>query len=258
MLQFSVPVSWSGAGADFFVYYPERISKWKVFTMTFTGLSISFIFVNLLAVGLASGVASNPSWEAANGISSGALILAGYDGLGAFGRFCAVVIALGLCTNTVPSAYCAALDFQTLGRVWKAVPRYVWVTVDAVVFFVCAVAGRDSLFVILQNFLALMAYWLVIFLTIMLQEHLIFRRGRGFDWVAYEDKSYLPHGLAAIVSFLTGWVGPIVGMHQYWWTGPVGRLLGDDGGDLGIPLGIGFTAVVFPVLRYIELKMVGR
>lgn len=226
--------------------------------MTFIGVSIAFIFVNLLAIGLASGVASNSVWEEAYGVSSGALILAGYDGLGGFGRFCGVVIALGLCTNTVPSAYSAALDFQTLGKLWKAIPRYFWVTVAAIIFFVCAVAGRDSLSLILQNFLALMAYWLVIFLTIMLEEHLIFRRGKGFDWAAYEDKSYLPIGLAAIVSFLIGWVGPIVGMYQVWWTGPVGRLLGDHGGDLGIPLGVGFTAVVFPLLRFLELKKVGR
>ena len=226
--------------------------------MTFTGVSVAFIFVNLLAVGLASGVASNPSWEEANGVSSGALIVAGFDGLGGFGRFCGVVVALGLGTNIVPSAYAAALDFQTLGKVWKAIPRYFWVTVDVIIFLVCAVAGRDSLSLILQNFLALMAYWLVIFLTIMVEEHLIFRRGKGFDWAACEDKLYLPIGFAAILSFLIGWVGPIVGMYQHWWTGPVGRLLGDNGGDLGIPLGVAFTAVVFPLLRFLELKQVGR
>ena len=258
MLELSVPVSWSGAGSDFFVYYPERISKWKVFMMTFTGLSVSFIFVNLLAVGMASGMASNPSWEEAYGVSSGALIVAGYDGLGRFGKFCGVVVALGLINNNVPGSYAAALDFQTLGKVWKAVPRYFWVTVAAVIFFVCAVAGRNSLVLILQNFLALMGYWIVIFLTIMLEEHLIFRRGIGFDWAAYEDKSKLPIGFAALLSFLIGWVGPIVGMYQVWWTGPVGRLLGDTGGDLGIPLGVGFTAVVFLPLRYLELKKVGR
>lgn len=76
-LQLSVPISWSGAGADFFVYYPENMSKWKVFVMTFTGLSISFIFVNLLGVGLASGVGSTSGWDTAYNTSSGALLLAG-------------------------------------------------------------------------------------------------------------------------------------------------------------------------------------
>ena len=226
--------------------------------MTFIGLSLSFIFVNLLAVGLASGVSSNADWDSAYSTSSGALILAGYDGLGGFGKFCAVIIALGLCSNNVPGTYAAALDFQTLGKLWKAVPRYFWVTVAAIIYFVCAVAGRDHLFLIFQNFLALMAYWVVIFVTIVLEEHTIFKSHRRFDWAAYEDKSKLPIGLAALAAFLIGWVGPIVGMYQVWWTGPAAARLGDSGGDLGIWLGIGFTAVVFPPLRWLELKFVGR
>ena len=226
--------------------------------MTFTGLSISFIFVNLLGVGLASGVATTPGWNDAYETSSGALILAGYNGLGGFGKFCAVLIALGLCSNTVPSTYAAALDFQTLGKVWKAVPRYIWATVVTAIYFICAVAGRDHLFLIFQNFLALMAYWIVIFITIVLEEHTIFRRTIGFDWAAYENKAKLPIGLAALVSFLVGWVGPIIGMYQVWWTGPVARHIGDSGGDLGLFLGIAFTAVVFPPLRYLELRMIGR
>ena len=226
--------------------------------MTNVGLTVSFIFVNLIGVGLASGVASTPGWNDAYTTSSGALILAGFDGLRGFGKFCAVVIALGLCSNQVPSTYAAALDFQVLGRAWKAVPRYVWATISAIIYFVCAVAGRNHLFLIFQNFLALMGYWLVIFLTIILQEHLIFRRNTGFDWAAYEDKSKLPVGVAALLSFLIGWVGPIVGMYQVWWTGPVAAKVGGLGGDMGIWLGIGFTAVVFPPLRYLEKKYIGR
>ena len=226
--------------------------------MTFIGISLSFIFVNLLAVGLASGVSVNPDWDTAFTTSPGALILAGFDGLGGFGKFCGVIVALGLISNNVPGTYAASLDFQTLGKVWKAIPRYFWVTVAAIIYFVCAVAGRDHLFLIFQNFLALMAYWVVIFITIVFEEHIIFKSHREFDWTAYEDKSKLPIGIAALVAFLIGWVGPIVGMYQVWWTGPVAALLGDLGGDLGIWLGIGITAVIFPPLRYAELKYVGR
>ncbi|KAL8940589.1 MAG: hypothetical protein Q9216_002734 [Gyalolechia sp. 2 TL-2023] len=257
-LQLSVPLSWAGASSDFFVYYPENSSKPMVFAMTFIGLSVSFTFVNLIGVGLASGVSTNPGWDTAYKTSSGALLLAGFDGLGGFGKFCAVVIALGLCSNAVPSLYAAALDFQVLGKVWKAIPRYAWATVAAIIYLVCSVAGRDHLFLIFQNFLALMGYWLAIFITIVLEEHMIFRRHKGCDWAAYEDKTKLPVGVAALLSFLIGWVGPILGMYQVWWTGPVASHIGDAGGDLGIWLGIAFTAMVYPPLRFVELRQIGR
>ena len=257
-LQLSVPLSWAGAASDFFVYFPEKMSKWKIFMMTLSGLTVSFVFVNLIGVGLASGVASNPAWADAYNVSSGALILAGYGGLGGFGKFCAVVIALGLGSNQIPSTYAAALDFQVLGRAWKAVPRYVWVTVASIIFFVCAVAGRDHLFLIFQNFLALMGYWLAIFITIVCEEHTLFRWTAGFDWTAWEDQKRLPVGIAALTAFLVGWVGPIVGMYQAWWTGPLARKLGDNGGDLGIWLGIAFAGVTYPPLRWLELKQIGR
>lgn len=257
-LQLSVPLSWSGAAADYFVYYPENTSPWKVFALTNIGLTVSFIFVNLIGVGLASGVASTPGWDQAYTTSSGALILAGYDGLQGFGKFCAVIVALGLCSNQVPTTYSAGLDFQVLGRLWKVVPRYCWSTVTAIIYFVCAVAGRDHLFSIFQNFLALMGYWLVIFLTILCEEHTIFKCHRGFDWAAYEDQNTLPIGIAALLSFLIGWVGPIVGMYQVWWTGPLAAKAGDNGGDMGIWLALAFTAIVFPPLRWLEIKRFGR
>ncbi|KAI4123956.1 MAG: hypothetical protein LQ341_007130, partial [Variospora aurantia] len=230
-LQLSATLSWAGSSSDFFVYYPECTSKRMVFAMTFIGLSVSFIFVNLLGVGLASGVSTNPGWDTAYSTSSGALLLAGFDGLGGFGKFCAVTVTLGLCSNTVPCLYCSALNFQTLGKVWKAIPRYIWVTAAAIVYLVCAVAGRDHLFFIFQNFLALMGYWLAIFVMIVFEEHMIFRQNKGFDWAAYEDKTKLPIGIAALISFLVGWVGSILGMYQLWWTGPIARHIGDLGGD---------------------------
>ena len=81
------------------------------------GLAVSFNM--LLGVGLASGIANNESWSAANDISSGALILAGYDRLQGFGKFCGVIVALGLIADNIPGTYSAALGFQMLG-----IPQY--------------------------------------------------------------------------------------------------------------------------------------
>jgi purine-cytosine permease-like protein len=257
-LSLSVPVSWAAAASDFYVYYPENTPKWKTFLLTLTGLTLSFIIVNLLGVGLASGVATDAGWAGAYGISSGALILAGYDGLAGFGKFCGVTIALGVIANNIPGTYSAALGFQMLGRYPKVVPRYMWTCVVVLVYFLCAIAGRDHLFTIFQNFLALMGYWLTVFISIVLEEHLFFRWGKGFDWTAWEDKSRLPVGFAALTAFLIGWAGCIISMYQVYYVGPIAQLVGDSGADLGIWVGSGFALLAYPPLRLLELKFVGR
>ena len=226
--------------------------------MTLIGLWTSGIFVCTIAIGTASGVAVNPSWSTAYEVSSGALILEGYSAVGGFGKFCGTVLALGVIQNNVPGMYSAALICQAMGRYGKMVPRYVWVCVVSLVSFLCAIAGRKNLLEIFQNFLALMGYWIVIFVAIVLEEHLIFRRNRGFDWSAWENKKYLPVGAAALTAFFIGWVGAIIGMYQIWYVGPVAKLVCGTGADIGVWLGMGFTLFTFPPLRYLELRYLGR
>ncbi len=257
-LSLSVPVSWAAAASDFYVYYPETTTTWKIFLLTLSGLTLSFTIVNLLGVGLASGIATTPAWGTADGISSGALIVAGYSGLKGFGKFCGVIVALGVIANNIPGTYSAALGCQVLGRYGKAVPRYIWTCFIVAIYFVCAVAGRDHLFEIFTNFLALMGYWIVIFISIVLEEHLIFVGKAGFDWTAWEDKKRLPVGIAALLAFLVGWAGAIVGMYQAWYVGPLAKMVGDNGADMGIWLGIGFTVITYLPLRFLELKKFGR
>ena len=93
----------------------------------------------------------------------------------------------------------------------------------------------------------------------MLVEHLYFRRQSGFDWTKWQDRKYLPVGLAALVSFLLGWAGAIIGMYQLWYVGPVAKRVADGyGADIGTWLAIGFTLVSFPPLRWLELKKFGK
>jgi purine-cytosine permease-like protein len=214
--------------------------------------------MNLLGIGLASGIASNENWSAAFDISSGALILAGYDGLRGFGKFCGSIVALGLIANNVPSTYSAALGFQMLGRYPNMVPRYLWTCVVVGIYFICGMVGRNSLFLIFQNFLALMGYWVTVFVSIVLEEHVLFKWNIGFDWSAWADKKRLPMGFAALTAFLVGWAGCIISMYQVYYVGPIATLVGEYGADLGIWVGCGFALITYPPLRLLELKFVGR
>ena len=127
-----------------------------------------------------------------------------------------------------------------------------------IIELVCAVAGRNNLYNIFENFLPIMAYWVCPWVTIVLEEHLIFHRGVPFDWAIWEDPKKLPIGAAALLSWLIGWAGAIIGMAQVWYTGPVALSIGGYGGDIGEWLAIAFAGVIYPPLRYIELRKFGR
>ncbi|KAL8954781.1 MAG: hypothetical protein Q9183_006935, partial [Haloplaca sp. 2 TL-2023] len=151
-LQFSVPVSWAAASSDFYVYYPPSTRGYKSFLMIFTGLFTAFVFVNMIGVGLASGVASDPLWQEAYDTSSSALILAGYSGLNGFGKFCGVIVALGVIDNNCPGTYASTLGCQVLGRYPKMAPRWLWVCVIRAHLLCLRCRGpRDHLFLIFQN-----------------------------------------------------------------------------------------------------------
>ena len=251
-----MPNSWAAAASDYYVYYPEKTSRLKIFLLTLTGLWVSFTLVYMIGIGLASGVASNQAWADANAISTGALILEGFSGLAGFGRFCGVIVALGIIANSIPGAYSAALGCQVLGRYGKAVPRWVWSCFINIIQLVCALAGREHLFLVFQNFLALMGYWVQFMIMIVLQEHILFRRRTGFDWTRWEDKLYLPVGIAALVAFLLGWLGAVLGMYQVWYVGRLAELAG--GSDIGMWVGCGFALISYPPLRWLEIKKFGR
>ncbi|CAI7579145.1 unnamed protein product [Penicillium bialowiezense] len=254
----SASVAWAPAGADFFVYFPPTTSKWKTFLMTFLGVGLALVFANLLGVGLASGTTTHASWNSAYAISSGALVVAGFDGLGGFGKFLGVVVALGLVGNNIPGTYAASLGFQIMGRYLASLPRWFWSCVGVVIYTACALGGRNYLYEIFDNWLSLMGYWVMIYLTIALEEHIIFRRSRGFNWDAWADSSKLPIGIAALAAFLIGWAGAIVSMDQVWYVGPIAKMVGADGSDLGIWVGVSWAMLVFPPLRWWELRTFDR
>ncbi|KAH6711277.1 permease for cytosine/purines, uracil, thiamine, allantoin-domain-containing protein [Leptodontidium sp. MPI-SDFR-AT-0119] len=256
----SAAVTYAPGAADFLVYCDPKIAtRWKVFAATLLGLSLSFTFTFTLGAGLASGLQNDPTWEAA-GAGTGALVVAGYNGLGGFGKFCAVVSALGLIPNMVAPIYISGIDFQILGRVFAMVPRFIWNTFAVIVFAVCALAGRNNLSTIFTNFLALMGYWVVIWIAITLEEEFIFRRRRtpNFVWSDWNTPDKLPIGIAALVAFCVGWAGSVLCMAQYYFIGPLAALVGDDGADMGNYVGFAWALLVYPPLRYWELKHFGR
>lgn len=186
----------------------------------------------ICGIGLASGTNTHPEYSAAYNTGQGALIVEGFSPLDGFGKFCSVVVALGLIANTVAPTYSSGVDFQILGRYAEKIPRVIWNTVAVVIYTVCALAGRSSLSQIFTNFLALMGYWVAIWFAIMVEERYIFRRRTGYNWAAWRDPLKLPIGAAGFTAFAVGWVGAILCMAQVWYIGPIAGLVGKHGADV--------------------------
>ncbi|MCJ1246886.1 hypothetical protein MMC30_004097 [Trapelia coarctata] len=234
----SAAITYAGGAADYFVYYPPTTSPYKLFTLSLVGLITSFTLALLIGIGLATGIPVLESYSTAYETSQGALLVAAFEPLGDFGKFCAVAIALGLIANMIPPTYSSGVDFQLLARWAQRVPRWAWNTVGVVIYTVCALAGRDNLAVIFTNFLALMGYWVAVWIAMTVEENLLFRRGRiggakGWNWDDWNTREKLPLGLAALAAFLVGWAGSILCMAQVWYHGPIAALVGEYGADMG-------------------------
>lgn len=231
-LCFSAAITYAGGAMDFFVYYAPSTPRLPLFFVCLLGLACSFSFALILGIGLGSGVASSAAYSAAYSRGQGNLIVEGFSSLHGFGKFLGVVIAFGLISNIIFPTYSSGIDFQVLGRTAQKVPRFIWNTFGVIIYTVCALAGRDHLSGIFTNFLALMGYWLAIWIAIILEEQIIFRRRVGYDWTVWNEQKRLPVGIAALIAFLIGWAGAILCMAQVWYIGPIARQVGEYGADV--------------------------
>ena len=83
------------------------------------------------------------------------------------------------------------------------------------------------------------ADWIAFFIVVVAEEHYIFRSWimyEGYDLDAYDDITELPVGIAGIFACCCGVGAAVVGMAQVWYIGPLGKVFGEFGGDLGFEM----------------------
>ncbi|KAH9951726.1 permease for cytosine/purines, uracil, thiamine, allantoin-domain-containing protein [Amylocystis lapponica] len=256
-------LGWTSLAADYTVRMPEDMSSIKIFIWTYIGLNIPLVLIESLGLAAMLTFPNKPTWEDAyNTNSVGGLIGVGLTGpMNGFGRFLLVIMALSIIANNIPNLYSLALTFQNVHPYAQAIPRVFIVILGSVVYIVLAIVGASHFEEALDTLLTILSYWLAIFSTILIEEHLIFRKGR---WANYEPDDFnnwrkLPLGVASFIALGCGVAGAVLGMAQEWYVGVIARKIGDPvfGGDIGFELSFAFTAIVFPPLRYIEKKYWG-
>jgi NCS1 nucleoside transporter family len=239
---------WSSYAADYNVKQPETTSSSRVFWLTFLGIVIPCIVLEIF------GMALTTAFKA----SGGDLLAAAARPLGSFGNVLLILLALTIVANNIPNAYSLGLSMQVLSKTCQRVGRATWTLYGAVIYMLIAIPSVSDFNNTLSDFLLIIAYWLGPWAIILIEEHFIFRRGQYNvdDWNTAEK---LPVGWAAMVSMGLGLLGVYLGAAQVLFVGPIARLFNPPYGmDIGFELGLIFAGIAYLFLRRIELARTGR
>ncbi|KAK5051361.1 hypothetical protein LTR84_003013 [Exophiala bonariae] len=252
--------SWCTMASDYYVHYPTQVSRVKVFLMTSFGIAIPTSIGMLAGCVVASALNNRPEWkDAYENEGLGFLIQDMLYPRGFAKLLLTLLVLSGINTNII-SIYSSAISCQQFSRPFARVPRFIWTFVCFAAILGLALGGRQKLNTYLQNFLSLLGYWCTSYFVILFSEHVVFRKGRfeNYDLEGWNDPSRLPHGIAAACAFGLAIVAWVMGMVQTWYVGPLGKLIGDYGGDVANEFAFVVTALVYLPARYLELKVFGR
>jgi purine-cytosine permease-like protein len=165
------------------------------------------ILLEILGAAMMTTFTKNPNFAARYATDSiGGLLGAGLEPAGGFGRFCLVVLAFAIVASNILDMYSLALATQALHPWLQAIPRPFIVVLGTIVYVVLAIAGFNHFQTLLDAMLVLLGYWLVIYSTVVIEEHLIFRGGKwsNYDPDRIRDLRALPVGIAAFLALVAG------------------------------------------------------
>ena len=260
-INFSNASAWCTIASDYYCNFPARTSSAAVFGLTFAGVLIPTtwsVVIGACLGNIAISAAVPPFADAYEDHGLGGLIAAVYHPTG-WSKFCLVLLTFSVLGNNIAITYSSGLSLQLLGHAFHAVPRFIWSFVFGIVTAVLAIAGRENLALVVENFVALLGYWNVAFTVVLLLEDQAFRRRAGYDLTAWDQPRRLPVGVAAVTALLAGYLaGGVPGMSQTWYVGPIAAMFGGAGGDVGNYMSAAITLVVYGVGRPIEKHYLGR
>lgn len=290
---YSVTATWGSGAADYYILFPENTPSYQVFLITFLGISIPTTFVAIAGTICGNIAFSYKPWnDAYNANGVGGLIDETFKPFGKFGKFVVVLLYISLVCNNIMNTYSVAFEFQLIDTKLAIIPRWCWALLVTIIYTALSIAGKNSLSTIISNFLPMLGYWISMYITILLEENIIFRSTTTmkklhykefshtnviasgefnseekenaehmdwlYNWNNWNKPKFITLGLAATLSFGIGVVGAVLGMNQIYYQGVLARKLGSSGGDIGFWLAMAFSGIVYPPLRYLELKRFGK
>lgn len=239
---------WSSYAADYNVKQPEDTPASRVFWLTFLGVAIPCVVLEMLGMALTTAFKGG----------LGGILTSVAEPMGGFGTFLLVLLALSVVANNIPNDYSLGLSMQVLGRPFQRINRAVWALIGSVIYVLVAEAASANFNTTLSNFLLLIAYWLGPWTIILILEHVVFRHGH-YNVNDWNTRRKLPVGWAAIISSAVGLGGVLLGAAQVYYVGPIANLFNPPYGmDIGFELGLVFAGVSYLILRRAELSFTRR
>ncbi|KAF7325865.1 NCS cytosine-purine permease [Mycena kentingensis (nom. inval.)] len=249
-------LTWSPLSSDFSCYMPLDSSSKRVFCYSYLGLVLPTVSLQSYGALIGACLTNVPAWEAAHESGDvGGILAAMLEPAKGFGKFLTVLLALSVVANVAATFYSISLNIQMVMPVLVVVPRYVFSILITAIVIPLAIVGAHSFYSTLSNFLGLIGYWGSAFIAIVVEEHLIFRKGDMGRYALgdWNSPRRLPSGLPAVLAGMCGIGIAIPAMAQVLYEGPIAETTG----DIGFELAFLVTAVVHPVLRLLEIKLRG-
>ncbi|CAF1227872.1 unnamed protein product [Rotaria sp. Silwood1] len=208
---------------------------------------------------------TNQNWKQAYEIDNvGGLLRAILSPLRGFGKFIFILFSLSIVACNIPNLYSLSLSTQVIAPIFSRIPRFLYTVIGTAAYVLLAIVAASKFNGALTSVMGISSYWSAIFMVIVFEDHILFRRCsfRNYNFSIWNSSKLLPISLAAILSALVGVAGIILGMSQIWFSGPIAKAIAEDtdieGADIGFEAGFIFTAAAFPLFRLIELDFIRR
>lgn len=254
--------SWAPTASDYYVSYPENVSRVKVFFFTLFGMAIPTCVGFMAGAVSASTMNIRSDWkdiyeDPDRGIGYFFLALMSPEG---FAKFLLVLLVLSSISVNIVNMYSGPISFQQISPWFTRVPRIIWTLIFFGITITLGLAGRKKLNEYLQNFTSLLGYWCTSYIMIVFMEHVVIRKAdfKNYDLDGWNDPKRLPHGFAAAIVFLIGVVCWVMGMNETWYSGPLSQLFGENGGDVANEFTFVVTVILYVPLRLLEIKIFGK
>jgi len=156
--------------------------------------------------------------------------------------------------------YSLSLSAQVIAPIFKRIPRAFYTVIGTGIYLSFAVFTASRFNDVLASLLTVISYSTAIFIVIVFEDHLIFRRCsyKNYDFSIWDNRKILPISLPAMLAGLVGVVGAVLGMSQTWFHGPISTAIAKTNLDLGFELGFIFSGITYPLFRCLELYFVKK